>query len=97
MKTFNNITLGELNDARYEMRHHMKGIPADIVDDMVCWDAVGEYIHDVWGCDYDNDDIDFVYDELCMSPDTKYLYVLEVQELEDGTEFLYIEVIMNGK
>lgn len=97
MKTFNNITLGELNDAIYEMRHHMRGIPADIVDDLVCWDAFGEYLDEVWRNEYDDDDRNIVYDNLHMSPDRKHLYVLEVQELEDGDEFLYIEVIMNGQ
>lgn len=97
MKAFKNITLGELSEARYEMLHHMRGIPADLVDDMVCWDAVGEYLHEQWGNEYDEDDIDFVYNNLFMSPHAKHLYVLEPQELEDGTEFLYIEVIMNGR
>ena len=97
MKAFANITLGELRDARYEMHHHMRGIPADKVADMVNWEAVAEYIFENWRGDYDFDDINFVHNELCMSPNGKELYVLEVQELEDGTEFLYIEVIMNGR
>ena len=98
MKAFANITLRELSDARYEMRQAMKGVPADLVDDMVCWDAVGEYLHENFGQHwYDDEDRYLIYDELCMSHDSKYLYVLEVQEDEHGNEYLYIETIMNGK
>ena len=98
MKAFTSITLGELNDARYEMRRDMHGVSADLVDDMVCWDAVGEYLHENFGANwYDDDDRYLIYDELCMSHDGKHLYVLEVQEDENGNEHLYIETIMNGK
>ena len=97
MKAFKNITLGELNDARREMRQMMLGIPAEFVDDLICWDAIGEYLHEHWGNEYDDDDRDLVYEELCMSHNGKYLYILEPQECEDGTEFLYIEAIMNGR
>ena len=99
MKAFANITLGELNEARYEMRRHMNGIGANVnlIYDMVNWDAVAEYIVENWNNEYDHDDIGFVHNELCMSADGKHLYVLEVQEDEDGNEFLYIEVIMNGR
>jgi hypothetical protein len=97
MKAFANITLGELNEARYEMRRVMHGCSANLVPDMVNWEAVAEYIFEMWGNEYDNDDIDLVYEELCIGPDAKKLYVLEVQEAEDGTEFLYIEVIVNGR
>lgn len=93
MKAFTNITMGQLNEVQNILFCEFHAIRADEYPCDVEWDDVREYIHEVWGNEYDDDDIDFVLNTLCISPDFNHIYILEVQEDEYGVEHLHIETL----
>lgn len=97
MKTFANITLREVREAQVALSEMPNAICAEFYPEYVNWEAVAEYIHENWGAEYDDDDIDFVHDNVWFDGNTHNIYVLEVQEDDKGVEHLFIETIYNPR
>lgn len=95
MKAFANITLGELNDVQNILFGELNAELANDFPESVNWENVAEYFHETFGNEYDDDDTNLVHGMLCISPDFNHIYVLEVQEDENGVEHLAIETINN--
>lgn len=93
MKAFANITLGQVSKALTEIAQMPNAVCADFYPEHINWQAVAEYIFEVWGNEYDNDDIDLVHNNLWFNGETDWIYILEVQEDKYGDEQLVIETI----
>ena len=94
MKTFNKITVEAVLEAHNYITNNLGGIPMQEVDpNTINWEALAEYIFEVWGNEYDNDDIDFVHDHLYVSPDADFLFVLEINEDKYGNEVVAVEAL----
>ena len=93
MKAFANITLGQVSKALDEISKMPNAVCADFYPEHIHWEAVAEYIFEVWGNEYDDEDIDFVHNNLWFNSETDWIYILEVQEDKYGNEELVIEII----
>lgn len=95
MKAFANITLGQVSKALVEISKMPNALPAEQFPSDVNWEAVAEYIFETFGSEYDVQDREFVLDNVWFDEETRNIYVLEVQEDENGIEQLVIETIYN--
>lgn len=95
MKAFASITLGQVSRALTEISQMPNAVCADFYPEEVNWEAVLEYILETFINEYDEDDIRFVHDNVWFDGETRNIYVLEVQEDENGVEQLVVETIYN--
>ena len=93
MKAFANITLGQISKALTEIAKMPNAVSADFYPEHINWEAVAEYIFEMWGNDFDDDDRRFVLDNVWFNSETDWLYILEVQEDKYGNEELAIETL----
>ena len=93
MKAFANITLGQVSKALTEIAQMPNAVCADFYPEHINWEAVAEYIFEMYGNEFDDDDRRFVLDNVWFNSETDWLYIIEVQEDKYGNEELVIETL----
>ena len=93
MKAFTNITLGEVREAQIALSEMPNAVPAEFYPEHVNWEAIAEYIDEIWGNEYDIDDVDLIHENVWFNRKTGWIYILEVQEDDNGIEHLVIETL----